>query len=289
MESSGHGNSESESKQSLKEPRRSRKDRVHPDSDSRRHSGGSSSSKAMVGNCEGSLQEKSRRKNKPSLTIETEDEDRHYDSPRTPATPDGLRGSRDLRSPGVQSTPMGDQAAKLPESNGGAIPDFVTQTDASGRATTPRSAQAIEGARMVHPTGPKPKLHVAKNGRLSEDDDDDDNESKDMVEETCDSIVDSIRFMCCCLVPGDTDKLISGKETLDSDDKSRVKLLGPHHPNDSGKKCLVLDLDETLVHSSFRAVPGADFVIPVQVRRRLSQCAGIQIITRTTDSDFWLT
>mmetsp|Transcript_29445 Transcript_29445/g.67715 ORF Transcript_29445/g.67715 Transcript_29445/m.67715 type:complete len:568 (-) Transcript_29445:606-2309(-) len=36
-------------------------------------------------------------------------------------------------------------------------------------------------------------------------------------------------------------------------------------PDGTPKKCLVLDLDETLVHSSFRAVPGADFVIPVQI------------------------
>jgi hypothetical protein len=254
-----------------KEHRRSRKDRVHPDS-SRRQSGASAPI-AMDGNGGGALKESSRQKNPHSLTIHTEYEDRQY-TPRIPATPtpNGLRGSRDLRSPGVQSTPIGAQAAKLPDSKG-AVPDFITQTDASGRATTPRSAQAIEGARKVHPTGPKPKLHINKNGKLSEDNDDDDDESKDMVEETCDSIVDSIRFMCCCLVPGDSDKAISGKETLDSDDKSRVRLLGPHHPEDSGKKCLVLDLDETLVHSSFRAVPGADFVIPVQVRtlmRRLS-------------------
>jgi RNA polymerase II subunit A small phosphatase-like protein len=36
-------------------------------------------------------------------------------------------------------------------------------------------------------------------------------------------------------------------------------------PAHHDKKCLVLDLDETLVHSSFRLVPNVDFVIPVTV------------------------
>ena len=34
---------------------------------------------------------------------------------------------------------------------------------------------------------------------------------------------------------------------------------------DHRKPCLVLDLDETLVHSSFKPVPNPDFVIPVEI------------------------
>jgi TFIIF-interacting CTD phosphatase-like protein len=134
------------------------------------------------------------------------------------------------------------------------------------------SHEAIEGARKIHPTGPKPHLHITKDGKLSEDEDDEaDKERKDMMEETCVTIVDSIKLMCCCFLPPDSEKCLPSNTTEDSDDKSRIKLLGALHPEDTGKKCLVLDLDETLVHSSFRAVPGADFVIPVQVGRHFTR------------------
>jgi len=40
---------------------------------------------------------------------------------------------------------------------------------------------------------------------------------------------------------------------------------GKHAHAKHGKKCLVLDLDETLVHSSFKPVDKYDFIIPVEI------------------------
>ncbi|XP_029385918.1 carboxy-terminal domain RNA polymerase II polypeptide A small phosphatase 1-like [Echeneis naucrates] len=42
-------------------------------------------------------------------------------------------------------------------------------------------------------------------------------------------------------------------------------LLPRMNSNDAGKICVVIDLDETLVHSSFKPVSNADFIIPVEI------------------------
>ncbi|KAF8894134.1 HAD-like domain-containing protein [Infundibulicybe gibba] len=42
-------------------------------------------------------------------------------------------------------------------------------------------------------------------------------------------------------------------------------LLPPISPQHAGRKCLILDLDETLVHSSFKSIQQADYVVPVEI------------------------
>ena len=47
--------------------------------------------------------------------------------------------------------------------------------------------------------------------------------------------------------------------------------------NDRGKICLVIDLDETLVHSAFRPVPNADFIVPVEIDEQVHQVSFMDI------------
>ncbi|RAL17567.1 putative general stress response phosphoprotein phosphatase Psr1/2 [Aspergillus homomorphus CBS 101889] len=65
-------------------------------------------------------------------------------------------------------------------------------------------------------------------------------------------------------------------ETVDPDEHGQF-LLPPPLPHLRDRKCLVLDLDETLVHSSFKVLERADFTIPVEIE---GQYHNIYVIKR---------
>ncbi|KAL3319681.1 CTD (Carboxy-terminal domain, RNA polymerase II, polypeptide A) small [Cichlidogyrus casuarinus] len=72
------------------------------------------------------------------------------------------------------------------------------------------------------------------------------------------------------LSPHFPDKNLYGEEDYVDDNGQllvdvKSDLLGPMKPQWNGKKCLVLDLDETLVHSSFSKVSNPDFTVDVEL------------------------
>jgi len=86
-------------------------------------------------------------------------------------------------------------------------------------------------------------------------------------------------FLCCCF---------QSPETFDYNNNNNLRstrsstsnrtpgsgeefLLRPLSPRSSHKKTLVLDLDETLVHSSFKPVSNADFIVPVEIEDTVHQ------------------
>ncbi|KAJ1991625.1 hypothetical protein H4R33_001286 [Dimargaris cristalligena] len=60
-------------------------------------------------------------------------------------------------------------------------------------------------------------------------------------------------------------------------------LLQPLLPQDMGKKCLVLDLDETLLHSSFRMVENPDYIVPVKLE---GQTHNVYVLKRPGVDEF---
>ncbi|KXJ25488.1 carboxy-terminal domain RNA polymerase II polypeptide A small phosphatase 1 [Exaiptasia diaphana] len=70
----------------------------------------------------------------------------------------------------------------------------------------------------------------------------------------------------CTVVTHNTNHNHNANTISDENDvKPYHFLLPPVRHQDMGKKCVVIDLDETLVHSSFKPVSGADFIVPVEI------------------------
>lgn len=85
-------------------------------------------------------------------------------------------------------------------------------------------------------------------------------------------------YLCCCFYHDDRKSSRSTELTRPSSARNPIAYATPKRFSISGqskllpsrtentpKKCLALDLDETLVHSSFQYVANADFVIPVAI------------------------
>jgi len=167
-----------------------------------------------------------------------------------------IRDTTDIRSPGACATPLAVDTVEKKTPAAAVTPDFITQTDRYGNAIQrPAVDNWVEEAHQND-----------------------------------DSYFDPLRVMCCCLsldddnggvssVPPPQARKKSPPSSIPSSPCTALSACSPtgassssstlkyHLPPSSheGKKCLVLDLDETLVHSSFRVVPDVDFIIPVQV------------------------
>ncbi|KAK8818497.1 hypothetical protein WA577_003800 [Blastocystis sp. JDR] len=78
-------------------------------------------------------------------------------------------------------------------------------------------------------------------------------------------------WSCCCLKSKESEDKedlqtpFIEKEASPKDSIYEETFLGPQRACDAGKKTLVLDLDETLVHSSFQPTQRCQYVIPVEI------------------------
>ncbi|XP_053625120.1 carboxy-terminal domain RNA polymerase II polypeptide A small phosphatase 1 [Plodia interpunctella] len=84
-----------------------------------------------------------------------------------------------------------------------------------------------------------------------------------------------LRSLLCCWrggrgkgPPGNSTNSIDGRASpplLVMAEHAPRPLLPPVRHQDTHKMCMVIDLDETLVHSSFKPINNADFVVPVEI------------------------
>ncbi|CAG2168144.1 unnamed protein product, partial [Oppiella nova] len=82
-----------------------------------------------------------------------------------------------------------------------------------------------------------------------------------------------LNTLLCCFRPNyNHNNSLHSEENGQYFPKSQGKYLLPNiKSQDSHKICLVIDLDETLVHSSFKPISNADFIVPVEIDGTIHQ------------------
>jgi len=101
-----------------------------------------------------------------------------------------------------------------------------------------------------------------------------------------------LRSLLCCLGRGHGSRSSSPTPAPEENGHSAAPpgqpppghfLLPPVRHQDMGRVCLVVDLDETLVHSSFKPIANADFIVPVEIDGTVHQ---VYVLKRPHVDDF---
>ncbi|KAK1232644.1 hypothetical protein PQX77_004206 [Marasmius sp. AFHP31] len=132
------------------------------------------------------------------------------------------------------------------------LPPAETEGVTSGAVVPPGSSGTVNKRHSHHSTSPTngtaPDVEDSEGSSFTEDDDIEDPHHLDDVEDEEERLI-----------------LNGGAGIPIGPDGVPKPLLPPIAPQHAGRKCLVLDLDETLVHSSFKSIQHADFVVPVEI------------------------
>jgi len=129
--------------------------------------------------------------------------------------------------------------------------NLITQTDAHGKALSRAPASARNGEEMLRAERESEQETITRDvpQRLAQMQLQRQHQNPPGLLSACLSV------FCCLAGPGSLGPAKGAQRTL----------LPPQLSSMRGRKCLVLDLDETLVHSAFTPVPNPDYVLPVEI------------------------